>query len=63
MDAALGITGAPTSATRSYLLVTFSLMSENPDTAESKSLVGEDEASTAQSGILLYIIWRGNSNI
>ena len=38
-------------------------MRENPDTTESKSLVGEDEAVTAQSGILLYIIWRGNSKI
>ena len=38
-------------------------MRDNPDTAESKSLVGEDEAAIAQSGILLCIIWRGNSNI
>ena len=38
-------------------------MRENPDTAKSKSPVEEDEAATAQSGILLYIIWRGNYNI
>ena len=38
-------------------------MRENPNTAESKFPVGEDEAVTAQSGIQLYIIWRGNSNI
>ena len=38
-------------------------MRGNPGTAESKSPVGEDKATTTQSGILLYIIWRGNSNI
>ena len=52
-----------TSATRSYLLLASPLMREDPDTAEFKSPVGEDEAATAKSGILLYIIWRGNSNI
>ena len=52
-----------TSDSRSYLLLTSSLMTENPNTAESKSTVDEDEAATAQSGILLYIIWRRNSNI
>ena len=36
-------------------------MRENLDTAMSP--VGEDEAATTQSGILLYIIWRGNFNI
>ena len=45
--------------TRSYLL-TSPLMREIPDTAESKFLVGDDEASTAQSGIRLFII---NNNI
>ena len=34
-------------------------MRDNPDTAESKSPVGEDEAATAQSGILLYLILDG----
>ena len=38
-------------------------MRRNVDTAESMTPVGEDEAANAQSGILLYIIWRGNSNI
>ena len=62
MDAALLVTSTTTSGTRSCLLAS-SLMRENPDTAESKSPVGEDEAVTAQPGILLYIIWRGNSKI
>ena len=57
------VTSTTTSATGSYLLFTSFLMRENPDTAEFKSLVGEDEAATAQSGILLCIIWRGNSDI
>ena len=57
------VTSTTTSGTGSYLLFTSPLMRENPDTAESKSLVHEVEAATAQSGILLYIIWRGNSNI
>ena len=61
MDATLVVTSTTTSATRSYLL-TSPLMRENPNTAESKSPVGDDEAATAQSGILLYITWRGNSN-
>ena len=52
-----------TPAARSYLLLTSPFMRENLDTAESKSPVGEDEAVTAQPGILLYIIWRGNSKI
>ena len=52
-----------TPAARSYLLLTFPFMRENLDTAESKSPVGEDEATTTQSGILLYMIWRGNSNV
>ena len=55
MNAAFGVTSSTTSATRSYLL-TFPLMRENPNTDESKSPVGEDEAATFQSGILLYII-------
>ena len=38
-------------------------MRESSDTAGSKSSVGEDEHATAQSGILLYIIWRENSII
>ena len=64
MDAALVVTSSTTtSASRSYLLLTSCLMRENPDTAEFKSPVGEDEAATVQSGILLYIIWRGNSSI
>ena len=63
MDTALVITSTTTSATRSYLLLTFPIMKENPDTAVSKSPVGEDEAATAQSGILLYsIMWKGYSN-
>ena len=62
MNAAIVLTNTTTSATRSYLLLTSPLMRENPNTAESKSPVGDDEAATAQSGILLYIIWRGNSN-
>ena len=61
MNAAIVLTSTTTSANRSYLL-TSPLMRENPNTAESKSPVGDDEAATAQSGILLYIIWRGNSN-
>ena len=63
MDTALVVTSTTTSATRSYLLLASPLMREDPDTAEFKSPVGEDEAATAQSGILLYIIWRGNYNI
>ena len=62
MNAAFGVTTSTTSATRSYLLLTSPLMRKNPNTAESKSPVGDDEAATAQSGILLYITWRGNSN-
>ena len=57
MDAApLVVTSTTTSATRSYLLLISPLMRENPDTAKSKSPVGEDEAATALSGILLYMI-------
>ena len=48
MDAALVVTSTTTSATRNYLLLTFSLMRENPDTAQFKSPAGEDEAATAQ---------------
>ena len=62
MDAGFVVTSTTTSTTRSYLLLTSPLMRENPNTAESKSPVGDDEAATAQSGILLYITWRGNSN-
>ena len=57
------VTSTTTSGTGSYLLFTSPLMRENPDTAEFKSSVGEVEAATAQSGILLYIIWRRNSDI
>ena len=46
MDATLVVTSTTTSGTRSCLLAS-SLMRENPDTAESKSPVGEDEAATA----------------
>ena len=46
MDAALVVTNNTTSATWSYFLLTSSLMRENPDAAESKSPVGEDEATT-----------------
>ena len=63
MDAALVVTSTTTSGTGSYLLFTSPLMRENPDTAEFKSSVGEVEAATAQSGILLYIIWRRDFNI
>ena len=56
MDAALVVTSTTSSATRSYLLLISPLMRENPDTAKSKSPVDEDEAASAQSGILLYII-------
>ena len=47
MDAALVVTSTTTSATRSYLLLTSPLMRKNPDTAQFKSPVGEDEAATA----------------
>ena len=60
MDAALVVTSTTTSATRSYLLLTSSLMRQNTDTAESMTPVGENETATAQSGILL---WKGNCNI
>ena len=57
------VTSTTSPASRSYLFLTSLLMRENPETAESKSPVSEDEAATAQSGIPLYIIWRGNCNI
>ena len=41
------VTSNTTSATRCSLLLTSPLMRENPDTTESKSPVGEDEAVTA----------------
>ena len=47
IDAALVVTSTTTSATRSYLLLTSPLMRKNPDTAQFKSPVGEDEAATA----------------
>ena len=61
MDAALVVTSTASSATRSYLLLTYPLTREIPNTPESP--VGEVEAGTSQSGILLYITWGGNSNI
>ena len=57
------VTSTTSSATRSYLHLTYPLTRDNPITAESKSPVSVEEAATAQSGILLSIIWRGNSNI
>ena len=54
MDAALVVTSTATSATRSYLLLTSSLMRENPDAAESKSPVGEDEADSVFRYSTLY---------
>ena len=47
MDAALVVTSTTTSAARSCLLLSSHLMRENPDTAESKYPVGEDEADTS----------------
>ena len=59
MDAALVVTSTTTSAARSCLLLSSLLMRENPDTAESKYPVGEDEADTSQSGnSTLYSIKR-----
>ena len=51
-----------TLATRSYLLLTSLLIISNPDTAESKSPVSEDEAA-ALSSILFDIKSREGSNV